>query len=141
MKTILFTLFLTLFIFSAGTMAQTAPKPEPTPAPSPSPAPKAADISGKWALAANANGQTIDIAVEIKQTDDNFTGTTSSQIGNGTIEGGKVSGKTFTATLKADVQGQAVDFKMEGSIDGDKMSGTFSNGSFGSVPFTATKTK
>lgn len=141
MKTILFTLFLTLFIFSAGAMAQASTKPAPTPAPSPTPAPKPADISGKWALAADASGQTIDIAVEIKQTGENFTGTTESQIGNGTIEGGKVTGKTFTATLKADVQGQAVDFRMEGTVDGDKMTGTFSNSSFGSVPFAATKTK
>ena len=141
MKTILFTLFLTLFIFSVGAMAQTSPKPEPTPAPSPTPAPKPADISGKWALAADASGQTIDITVEIKQTGESFTGTTSSQLGNGTIEGGKVSGKTFTATLKADIQGQPVDFKMDGSVDGDKMSGTFSNASFGSVPFSAAKAK
>ena len=135
MKTILFSLFLTLFIFSVGAAAQTSPKPEPTPAPKP------ADISGKWALAADASGQTIDIAVEIKQTAESFTGTTVSQLGNGSIEGGKVSGKTFTATLKADIQGQPVDFKMDGTIDGDKMTGTFSNSSFGSVPFSATKTK
>jgi len=135
MKTIVFTLFLTLFIFSAAVMAQTSPKPEPTPAPKP------ADISGKWAFAADAGGQTIDIAVEIKQTGEDFTGTTASHLGNGTIESGKVSGKTFTATLKAEVQGQVVDFRMEGTVDGDKMTGTFTNSQFGSVPFAATKNK
>ncbi|MEP6849228.1 MAG: S9 family peptidase [Acidobacteriota bacterium] len=100
----------------------------------------AGSLSGKWTLIADA-GQQIQIAVEIMQGGSDFTGTTTSDIGNGKIDSGKISGKTFTATLHADVQGQAVDFKMEGTIDGDKMSGTFSNPGFGSVPFSATKDK
>ncbi len=98
-------------------------------------------MNGKWSLAADANGQTLQIAVEFKQTGAAFTGATFSQIGNGTIDGGKVNGKAFTAILHADVQGQTVDFTMEGTIDGDKMTGTFTNPGFGSIPFTATRDK
>ena len=100
-----------------------------------------ANLSGKWTLVAEAPGQQIQIAVELNQTGADFTGGTTSDIGNGKIDGGKVSGKAFTATLHADVQGQAVDFKMEGTIDGGKMTGTFSNPGFGSIPFSATKDK
>lgn len=62
-------------------------------------------------------------------------------MGNGTITGGKMAGNDFTGTLNADVSGQIVAFAMAGTIEGDKMSGTFSNPGFGSVPFTATRDK
>ena len=101
----------------------------------------AVNLSGKWTLAADAQGQILQINVDLKQTGADFTGATVSHLGNGTIEGGKVSGKSFAATLKADIQGNIVDFKMEGAIDGDKITGTFSNPAFGSIPFTATKDK
>lgn len=101
----------------------------------------AADISGKWSLAADAGGQVVYVSVDLKQTGDTFTGTTSSDMGGGTIDGGKVTDKTFTATLHATVQGSVVDFAMTGTVDGDKMSGTLTNASFGSIPYTATKDK
>ena len=99
------------------------------------------NVTGKWSLVADANGQSVNIGVELKQTGSTFTGTTASEIGNGTMDGGKVTGKTFTATLHADVQGQPMDFAMTGSVDGDKMTGSFTNAAFGTVPFTATKSK
>lgn len=104
-------------------------------------APPGADVSGKWSLVADAGGQQIQISVELKQSGAEFTGGTFSQLGNGKIDGGKVSGKAFTAMLHADVQGQPVDFKMDGTIDGDKMAGTFSSPGFGTIPFAATKDK
>lgn len=134
MKTFLFSSFLILSIFSMAAIAQEGPS-KPAPAPSPKPAPTS--IAGTWNLSADAGGQVIDITVELKQTDVTFTGSTFSEVGNGTIDSGKITEKAFTATLHADVQGQAVDFKMEGTIDGDTMKGTFSNASFGSVPFAA----
>ncbi|MBX7055713.1 MAG: hypothetical protein K1X36_12220 [Pyrinomonadaceae bacterium] len=98
-------------------------------------------IGGKWSLVADAGGQTIQILVDFKQTGSDFTGTTSSDMGNGTIDAGKVTGKTFTGVLHADIQGNVVDFKIDGTIDGDKMTGTFTNPSFGSIPFSATRNK
>ncbi|MEO6050812.1 MAG: prolyl oligopeptidase family serine peptidase [Pyrinomonadaceae bacterium] len=101
----------------------------------------AANLTGKWTLAADTQGQILQIAVDLKQIGADFTGTTASQLGNGTIGGGKVSGKNFTAILMADVQGNTVEFKMEGTIDGDKITGSIVNPAFGSIPFTATKDK
>lgn len=100
-----------------------------------------ANIAGHWALVTDANGQSLSIACDLKQTGADFTGTTSSDIGGGTIDGGKVSGKNFTATLHADVQGQPVDFKMEGSVDGDKMTGSFASGNLGTFSFTGSRSK
>lgn len=99
------------------------------------------NITGKWSLVADAGGQQVEIALELTQAGSELTGETASQLGNGKIDGGKVSGKNFTAVLHADINGQPVDFRMEAIVDGDKMNGTFSNPSFGSVPFTAVKNK
>ncbi len=99
------------------------------------------NLSGKWLMVADAQGQQIEIMVEVLQTGAEFAGSTSSMIGNGTIQGGKVSGKNFKATMKADIQGQPVDFAMDGTVDGDKMTGTFSNPAMGSIPFRAVKNK
>ena len=117
------------------------PAPSPTPAPSPAPAPAHANIAGKWSIAADAGGQTVNVSMDLKQTGADFSGTMSSDVGGGTIEGGKMNAKAYTAIMKADVQGQAVEFKMEGSVDGDKITGTFVSGAFGTVPFTGTRAK
>jgi dipeptidyl aminopeptidase/acylaminoacyl peptidase len=101
----------------------------------------AVDLSGKWDLVADANGQQLPITVEIKQQGSDFTGGTFASIGNGTIGKGKVSGNNFTATLMADIQGQPVEFAMEGKMEGDKITGTFTNPAFGQIPFTATRSK
>lgn len=100
-----------------------------------------ADVSGKWAMIADAGGQQIEIAVELKQTGADFAGSTASMLGAGNIEGGKVSGTSFTAVLKADVQGQAMTIQIEGKIDGDKMSGTMTAPGLPLIPFSATRTK
>jgi hypothetical protein len=43
--------------------------------------------------------------------------------------------------LHADVQGQPMDFTMSGTVDGDKITGTFENAQLGSIPFTAARNK
>jgi dipeptidyl aminopeptidase/acylaminoacyl peptidase len=101
----------------------------------------AADVSGKWSLVADAGGHSIDIAVELIQSGSDLSGATSSPLGDGKIDGGKVSGKNLSATFHAEVQGQIAIFKMEATVDGDKMTGTFSNPVFGSIPFSAVKNK
>jgi dienelactone hydrolase len=111
-----------------------AKKPDMTAAPG-------ANVSGKWTWTVDANGQQIDLAVDLKQDGAAFSGTSVSSIGNALIEGGKVSGKTLTATLKADVQGQPMDFVVEATVDGDKMSGTITGGAFGTLPFIAARSK
>lgn len=101
----------------------------------------AADVSGKWTFAVDTGGGIIYVSVDLKQTGDTFTGTSSSDMGGGTIDGGKVTDKSFTATMHATVQGSVVDFTMSGTVDGDKMSGSLNSSQMGSFPFTATKDK
>ena len=99
------------------------------------------DVTGKWDVLANAGGQAIDLALNLKQAGSEFNGTMSSLVGDGTIENGKVSGNNFTAVMQASIQGQAMSLNIEGKIDGDKMTGTISGPGIPLVPFTATRAK
>lgn len=101
----------------------------------------AADIAGKWTMSVDAGGQIIDLAIEIKQTGSDFTGTMSSMVGGGTIEKGKLSGSSVTGTIQADVQGQPTTISMSGKVEGGKMTGTLDVPGMGSVPFSAVKNK
>jgi hypothetical protein len=102
-------------------------------------APPAGDLSGKWTFSVDANGQVIDLAVELKQTGADFSGTMSSPVSSGVIEKGKVNGSAVTATINADVQGQPTTIQMEGKLDGGKISGTMNVPGLGLLPFSAVK--
>ena len=98
-------------------------------------------LDGKWTMFADAGGQVVQLAVEIAQSGSTFAGSTISPLGGGTFVDGKINGASFTAVLKADVQGNSVDFAVSGTIIGDTMSGTLTNAGFGTIPFTATRDK
>ncbi|HEV8158146.1 MAG TPA: S9 family peptidase [Pyrinomonadaceae bacterium] len=99
------------------------------------------NVGGKWNMTANAGGQTIPITLELKQDSANLSGTLSSAMGGGTLTDGKVSGNTVMGTFKVEVQGQATELKLEGIMEGDKMTGTLSGAGLPPITFTATKGK
>jgi hypothetical protein len=98
------------------------------------------EISGKWTVFADAPGQVVQILMELKQNGNNFDGTLSSQLGGGTVENGKLEGTKFTGVAKLNVQGEPIELKMEGRVNGDEMTGTFDS-PFGLIPFTAKRQK
>ena len=100
-----------------------------------------ASVGGKWNWTVEAQGQMIELAVDLRQEAAGFSGTGTSVIGNALIEGGKVSGKTITAILKAHIQDQPMEFAIAGTVEGDKITGTITSGAFGSLPFVATRSK
>lgn len=99
----------------------------------------AANVAGKWAMAVDAGGQVIDLAVEFKQTGSSFTGSMASAAGGGAFENGKVSGSKLSATLKAEVQGQPMIIGVDATVDGDKMNGTMNVPGIGVVSFSAVR--
>jgi dienelactone hydrolase len=99
------------------------------------------NASGKWNLTADADGQQFAVTLDLKQDGVNVNGTLSSDIANGTIQNAKISGKTLVATAKVEIQGQQMELKMEGSIDGDKMTGTFAGPGLPVITFTANRMK
>jgi hypothetical protein len=98
------------------------------------------DLTGKWTMVAEAPGQSVTISMELKQNESAFTGTISSMLGEGTVENGKVSGKNVSGLIRTNVQGQPIELKMDGTVEGGTIKGTFDS-PFGTIPFTATRDK
>lgn len=101
----------------------------------------AVDISGKWTMMAHAGGDGIMVSLDIKKDGDKYAGTMSSDLGSGTLENVVISGKTVKGLMKANINGQPMEISLEGTIEGETMSGNLSGGGIPSIPFTATKDK
>ena len=101
----------------------------------------AANLSGVWSMSVNAGGDVIPVEINIKQDGADFAGTMSSHLGAGTVEKGSVSGTKVKATIKTELQGQATEIQLEGTVNGDKMDGSLNIPGMGSMPFTAVKNK
>ena len=99
----------------------------------------AANVSGKWNLTANAGGQELPITMDLTQTGGDFSGSLNSMMGGGKIEKGKVSGKNIVGTARVEVQGQSMELKIEGVIDGDKITGTLAGPGLPPISFTGVK--
>jgi dipeptidyl aminopeptidase/acylaminoacyl peptidase len=99
----------------------------------------AANISGKWSMVVDAGSQQIEIALELKQELDKFSGSIDSHLGPGSVENGTISGTDFTGVIKADVNGQPMDIQMTGKADGGKLTGMLNVPGVGAMPFTAIK--
>ena len=99
------------------------------------------NAGGKWNLTADADGQQVAVTLDLKQDGANVNGSLASDIANGTIENAKIIGKMLVGTAKVEIQGQQMELKMEGTIEGDKMTGTFSGPGLPAITFTATKMK
>lgn len=99
-----------------------------------------ASVAGKWNMTVDAGGQLIDVAMDLTQNGDKFTGiTASSMAGSGNIEEGKVNGSAVTGIMKADVQGQPMVIQLEGKVEGNKMTGTLNVPGFGLLQFSAVR--
>jgi hypothetical protein len=85
-----------------------------------------ADVSGKWELKVDFQGQQMPVSLTLEQNMGEVTGLLETTIGDGRIAGGKVEGSKLTATAAAEMMGQPIEFAISGKIDGETMSGTLS---------------
>lgn len=83
-----------------------------------------ANVSGKWSLTLDFQGQNFPVTLELEQDGENVTGTLESVFGGGDISGGKVRGNKISATAGIEFQGQSLELNLSGTVDGDSMSGT-----------------
>ena len=97
------------------------------------------NITGKWNLTASAAGQEIPITMTVNQSNSDVTGTISSPQGNGTVENGKIGANNLTGKLKVNIGGQNMELTIEGTVNGDKMTGTISGPGLPPISFSATK--
>lgn len=83
-----------------------------------------ADVSGKWSLVLNFQGQSVPVTLTLTQIGDAVDGKLETMLGDGKISGGTVRGARLSATATAEMQGQAVEFVIAGEVKGTEMSGT-----------------
>lgn len=82
------------------------------------------DMTGKWSLNINFQGQNLPVSLNLEQKGETVSGVLETMLGNGEIADGRVTGSKLSATAKAQMQGQNVEFAITGKIDGNSMSGT-----------------
>jgi zinc protease len=82
------------------------------------------DAAGEWNLTIDFQGQSLPVSLTLEQNGSAITGELGTMLGKGTISDGKISGNKISATAKAEMQGQPVEFAIAGKLDGDAMSGT-----------------
>ena len=87
---------------------------------------EAADFSGKWKLSLDFQGQKVPVSLDLVQDEKLIKGNLETILGNGQITDGSVRGQSFSATANTDIQGQSVEFLINGTLDDGTMSGTIS---------------
>ena len=103
--------------------------------------PSADEITGKWSLALQVPGETVDVLLDLKQDGEAVTGTLSSSHASGKIGKGTYKEKKLSATATVDLQGSPADVEIEGTVDGDKITGSLTVPGMGSFPYTGGKSK
>jgi hypothetical protein len=101
----------------------------------------AANVNGKWNLTVEAQGQQLPVTLMLKQDGGKVSGSLDSMMGKGDISEAKVNGNKFVGTAKTQIQGQAMDLVINGTVDGDSMKGTITLPIPGAPPFSFTGTK
>ena len=85
-----------------------------------------ADVSGSWALSIDFQGQQIPVSLNLTQTGDTASGRLETMLGNGEISSGRINGNKLSAAARTEIQGETVEFLINGTVSGDSMSGTLS---------------
>jgi imidazolonepropionase-like amidohydrolase len=97
----------------------------------------AAQIGGSWAMRVNSPQGPLDVTMTIEQTGADFSGSMASMMGTTAVDDGRVSGRSITWTSVIQLGGQSVTLSYRGEVDGNRMTGSATLGSFGTATFTA----
>jgi zinc protease len=81
------------------------------------------DVTGKWILNLEVQGQKLPVTLDLKQDGEKVTGSLDTMLGKGNIENCKISGNKINALVSSDIQGQSVELNLSGTVEGDKVSG------------------
>ena len=94
---------------------------------------------GKWEIVINSPLGAQKAQLDLKTDGASLTGTQQAAQGSGPLENGKVEGNNLSWSAKiTSPMPMTLDFT--GTVEGDKLSGSVKAGSFGSFPFTGTRT-
>jgi hypothetical protein len=96
-------------------------------------------VDGKWEIVINSPMGAQKAVLDMATDGNSLTGTQTAQQGSGPLENGKVDGNNLSWSAKiSSPLPLTLDFA--GTVEGDKLSGSVKAGSFGSFPFTGSRT-
>ena len=95
-------------------------------------------VDGKWEITINSPLGAQKAVLDIATKDGALTGTQTAQQGSGPLENGKVDGNNVSWSAKITTP-LPLTLDFAGTVDGDKLSGSVKAGSFGSFPFTGSR--
>jgi len=98
------------------------------------------DVAGKWNLLIDFQGQEMPVSLSIDKNDDAVTGVLETMLGEGKIDNVSVRGNRFSAIAMTEFQGQSLELTINGSVEGESMSGTIT-APISPEPLTFTGTK
>ncbi|MCC6328738.1 MAG: insulinase family protein [Acidobacteria bacterium] len=87
---------------------------------------EAASFSGVWKLGLDFQGQEVPVTLTIEQSGNSVSGKIETALGDGEITAGSVRGDSLSATANTEIQGQSVEFVINGKLEGEAISGTIS---------------
>jgi hypothetical protein len=98
----------------------------------------AADVAGTWALSVESPRGTRQSTLVLTQKGEEIAGTMKSERGDMPVSG-TLKGNALAFGYKMSMQGNEMDIKYTGTVDGDAISGTVSFGGMGEGKFTGKK--
>ena len=99
----------------------------------------ALQVGGTWDVTTNAPQGTQQSVLTITQTGATFIGSMASQMGTTAVSDGAVDGNRISWSISVAMGGQTLNIAFQGQLDGTRMSGSATLGSFGAAPFTGEK--
>lgn len=83
-----------------------------------------ADLSGKWNLMLDFQGQQVPVSLNLQQEGEKVSGILESMLGEGEISDGKIKGSKFSAIAKTEMQGQTLELSLNGIVIDNSMKGS-----------------
>jgi zinc protease len=102
---------------------------------------RAAAVAGNWSLLIDTPlGQSIPATLKLHSDENGFSGTVSSEMGNGKLLAATFDGEGFAGTISFDVAGHAMEAQIEGKVAGPEITGNISLENAPPLAFTGSKT-
>ena len=98
----------------------------------------AADVTGTWMMTVETANGTGNPTFTLKQDGEKVTGNYKGQLGEAPVSG-TIKGNELAISYKVEAQGQSLEVKYTGTVDGKNISGKVSLGELGEGTFKGTK--
>ncbi len=97
-------------------------------------------VAGTWDVTvALSDGGRLSSVLELKQSGSTLSGSLKSQLGEATVSSGTIDGSHVSITAAASFGGNSFEFVLDGTVEGDSMSGSIGTSIGPDSEFTATR--